>query len=100
MSAIKTIVFCVFAVEIFASHYTYKLRKVIWRDHPANYQTIGFRERDGAVMDSARTILSLPFRMETSGLTKRLLFDIWWLRVWRVVFYLVLVPIYLYVAFG
>ena len=95
---ITAIVFCLFAPEIFFSSYAYRLRAVIHKDFPANYESIGYKESDGAVLDSVRTVALLPFVLNTDGLPEALVSKIKVLRVHRILFYVVALPVFAYVA--
>ena len=95
---ITAIVFCLYAPEIFFSTCAYRLRAVIHRDFPANYASIGYKESDGAVLDSVRTVALLPFVVSTDGLPEALVSKIKMLRVHRILFYVVAVPVLIYLA--
>ena len=97
---ITAIVVCLFIPELFVSYYSYRLRAIIHRDFPANYASIGYRESDGAVLDSVKTVVLMPFALKTAGLPDSMLSKVRLLRVHRVLFYLIAVPVFIYAVSG
>jgi hypothetical protein len=89
---IEILVGVAFLLEAIASISTYRLRRVL-HSFPNNYETIGYRDTDGAYRDAIKTMFRIPFGMRTDGLPSRLIAQIRWLRVHRVLFYAILIPV-------
>jgi hypothetical protein len=87
-----------FLLEAIASISTYRLRRVLFHSFPNNYETIGYREADGAYRDSIKTIFRIPWGMSTEGLPPGIVAKIKWLRVHRVLFFLIVIPAFLSLA--
>ena len=93
------IVLCVlFLTEMVATISTYRLRRTIFTRYPTQYDAIGYRDSDGAYLDCARTVISIPFRMRTSGLPRRVRAQILLLRIHRIAFALITIPAFLYLV--